>query len=84
MGNPEVQTAPNAGPRPAALTVQAANIPQELRDLCQWVLWRWEYQPDRNKSKPWTKPPYQINGRLASSTDLATWTLISAMMQTYI
>lgn len=45
-------------------------IPQELKDLNQWCLWRLESIP--GKDKP-SKIPYQINGQKASSTNMATW-----------
>lgn len=44
-------------------------IPAELKKLDQWVLWRYE-----QKDGEWTKPPYQMNERLASTTNPATWT----------
>jgi len=62
-----------APPKPEALLVQADNIPPELRQLKQWVNWRYEYRPDKNKKKPCTKPPFQANGRRAKSTDPETW-----------
>jgi len=46
-----------------------ANIPEELRLLKQWVLWKYE---DIGASKP-TKVPYHPNGRLADVTDPSTW-----------
>jgi hypothetical protein len=45
------------------------NIPEELRALPQWVVWRRE---DRDGKS--TKVPYQVGGRHASTTDPATWT----------
>ena len=45
-------------------------IPEELKELDQWVVYRLEYQPD--KEKP-TKPLFQANGERASSTDPETW-----------
>ena len=69
--------------KPSALDVQAENIPQELRDLCQWVNWRWEYRPDKSKTKPWTKPPYQVNGELAKSTDATTWNSFDVVFNAY-
>lgn len=44
-------------------------VPTELKQLCQWVLWREEIRDD----KP-TKIPYQINGQKAKSNDATTWT----------
>jgi putative DNA primase/helicase len=43
--------------------------PLELQHFPQWVLWKWT----RVNGK-WTKPPYQVNGRKASHSNLATWT----------
>ena len=45
------------------------NIPEELRLLPNWVLWR--LVPQEGK-KP-TKIPYCINGYKADTTDLSTW-----------
>jgi putative DNA primase/helicase len=42
--------------------------PDDLSELDQWVLWRYE---DR-RGKP-TKLPYQSGRRYASSTDPNTW-----------
>jgi hypothetical protein len=44
------------------------SIPVELRDLSQWVLWRYE-----QANGGWTKVPYGITAARASSTDQATW-----------
>ena len=47
------------------------NIPQELRDYPQWIVWALE---DRDGIKP-TKVPYSATtGRRASTTDAASWT----------
>lgn len=46
-----------------------ANIPEELTALPQWVVWR---QVERGGEK--TKPPFQVDGSFASSTDPQTWT----------
>lgn len=46
------------------------NIPQELRNCPQWIMWRYE---DRDKPKP-TKVPYSPHyGREASVTNPAHW-----------
>lgn len=45
------------------------NFPRSLRDLKQWVVWK--YEPD-SKGKP-TKVPYQPNNRKADSTQAETW-----------
>ena len=58
-------------PRPTALDVDTDAIPETLRDREQWIVWRYEYKPDRDE---WTKPPIQVGGGYASSTDPDTWT----------
>ena len=45
------------------------NIPQELKQLPQWVLLKIE---KNDKDEP-TKIPYQTNGNKAKSNDLTTW-----------
>jgi len=45
------------------------NIPDELKKLPQWVLWKLE---ENGTNKP-TKIPYQINGKKASSTNPLHW-----------
>jgi hypothetical protein len=45
-------------------------IPQELKAVDQWVIWKYE---GRNGSGKPTKVPYQPNGQRASSTDPKTW-----------
>jgi hypothetical protein len=65
-------------PRPTALRVIADNIPQALRELLRWVLWRYEW----NGTK-WTKVPYQPNGCKASSTDPTTWSSYETVLAAY-
>jgi hypothetical protein len=43
-------------------------IPAQLRNLDQWVLWRYE-----QRGGSLTKVPYGINGRMASSMNHQTW-----------
>ena len=44
-------------------------VPDDLKELDQWVLWRTEIRNGRS-----TKVPYRIDAQLASSTDSSTWT----------
>lgn len=46
------------------------NIPEELRQLKQFILWRYE---DIGAAKP-TKVPYSISGEMANVNDPNTWT----------
>ena len=43
-------------------------IPAELKALRQWVLWEGVKRGDR-----WTKIPFSVNGKKASSIDSSTW-----------
>jgi hypothetical protein len=55
-------------------------VPEELRLLPNWVLWK--YEP-RDKGKP-TKMPYQANGSKAMSNKCATWStfqVVSSVLQ---
>ncbi len=58
-------------PKPVALPVRRATIPDELKAIPQWLLWRYEYRPSHKK--PWTKVPYQPNGYKADATKSSTW-----------
>ena len=53
----------------AKLARPTIRVPASLRNLHQWVVWRYE---QRGGGKP-TKVPHQIDGCLASSTDPHTW-----------
>jgi hypothetical protein len=65
-------------PRPKPLAVVAENIPAELKELNQWVTWKYEF---RDK---WTKPPFQVNGRdYAKSSDPSTWGAFHDALKTY-
>src|SRR4051812_40487904 len=52
-----------------AMTANYLNIPEELRLIHSWCLWRYE---DTGGKKP-TKVPYQPNGELMSVTNPQTW-----------
>lgn len=54
------------------------NIPQGLREYPNWVLWRYQEVKGRK-----TKIPYQVNGKVASSTNLDTWTKFDNVTKTY-
>jgi primase-polymerase (primpol)-like protein len=67
----EIETSPE---RPKALRVRPEGIPAELREIPQWVCWRYEWREDKQGKGRWTKVPLDPKtGRLAKSTDPATW-----------
>ena len=51
------------------IEVKPANVPEELRDLPQWVMWKAE-----TRNGKVTKLPYTIEQTFAKSNDSATWT----------
>jgi hypothetical protein len=53
--------------------IKAANIPEELKVLKQWVNWAGIWNEEREKLN---KPPMTANGRNASPTGEGTWTTL--------
>ena len=55
------------------------SVPQELKDLRQWVCWRRELRgKKKDGTDNWTKLPFQTSGSLASTTDPKTWNTFQA------
>jgi putative DNA primase/helicase len=68
-------------PKPHALVVIPESIPDELKAIDQWVVWRYLWLKDRQK---WDKPPLQSHGgNLASTTNPKTWSTFDAAMFAY-
>ncbi len=65
-------------PRPATNQVDFDSILAELKELPQWVLWRYI-----QRSGKWTKVPCQTNGWNADATDPDTWTSFAAARSAY-
>ncbi len=57
--------------------INTSNIPDDLKILKQWVLWKLE-----NRSGRSTKIPYQRNGKHAKTNDPATWSSFGDAMAT--
>jgi hypothetical protein len=74
----------NNGIRPKVLSVNDAGIPENLKALKQWCVWRYEYRDGK-----YTKVPYSlavdINGcnRRAKSNDPATWSNFEPIVSAY-
>src|SRR5262249_15077725 len=66
MLNGHIQTSP----RPKAAKIIVRHIPQELKELRHWVVWKYQWKPDEQK---WSKPPLGVNGHGAKSNDETTW-----------
>ena len=67
------------GSPPEALDVNPDGIPDELKKRPQWVCWRYVRQGGK-----WTKQPYNPRtGRLASTTDMMTWSRFETVLNAY-
>lgn len=60
------------------MSLRPKNIPQELKDLPQWVLWRYE---ERDGKK--AKVPYTTDGQRAKVNDPTTWASFAAVSAAY-
>ena len=66
--------------RPEALELQPNGIPGELKKRPQWVSWRYALD---SKGR-WTKHPYNPRtGRMASHSDLMTWSRFDTAFEAY-
>jgi Uncharacterized conserved protein len=69
------------------------NIPQEMKDISQWVLWKLEELINGTTGEPeidyltgevkLTKVPYQPNGKKADSTRQETWSSFEEALAAY-
>ncbi|CAM4214652.1 hypothetical protein BAMA_02055 [Bacillus manliponensis] len=57
---------------------QFTNIPTELKNCSQWVLWRKE----KRDGKP-TKVPYQVNNEMAKANNRNTWSNFKTVVEKY-
>jgi hypothetical protein len=58
------------------------SIPQDLKNLDQWVVWKLEHPP--NRAKP-TKPPYDPKtGKNAKSNDPTTWSTFETAQRAFL
>lgn len=57
------------------------NIPQQLKDLPNWNLWKLE-APEKEGGKP-RKVPYQPNGKEAKSNDSSTWATFEEVVKVW-
>jgi len=79
--DPSEKSGQNIPPKPVPLLVIADAIPDQLKEVCQWGLWRYAWDDDAQK---WTKPPLTRIGNLASSTNPKTWDSFEKAYQTYL
>ena len=60
-------------PRPPVRPVDTNSIPDELRQLLQWVDWRYEIRRSTANTQYWTTCPKQVDGSNADVTNPKTW-----------
>jgi len=65
--------------KPNVLAVMPEFIPQALKDIPRWVVWKLVLD-----GKKWKKIPYQTNGRMAKSTDPSTWSTYEDALDAYL
>src|SRR5258706_16434174 len=65
-------------PRPKALVPKFESIPLQLREVPNWVLWRYIWN-----GRKWTKVPFRADGQRASSTDAKTWCSFDEAVRAY-
>jgi len=63
--------------------VQFENIPQELKDLKQWVLWMWDWNKDSTKLAKLPKTLSRNSIVSAKSNDPDTWCSFQQVQQVY-
>jgi len=59
--------------RPPALPFKWGSVPEDLKLIPRWVLWRYVKKTKPNGTHVWAKVPFGIDGKPASSTDPRTW-----------
>ena len=70
--------------KPVALPVKWGSIPEDLKLIPKWVLWRYVKKTKPNGTHVWAKVPFGIDGKPASSTDPRTWTTYAAASGAYM
>ena len=73
------------GGRPSPLEVVPENIPEMLKELPNWVLWKYVAKVEADTGEvDWDKPPFKVGGNgNASSTDPKTWSTWVAAFEAY-
>lgn len=65
---------------PQKVEIEPDNIPAEFKNKKKWVLWKWEKRKN-SKEEKLTKPPRQINGKLADVSNPDTWATFEAVLE---
>ncbi|HZY25011.1 MAG TPA: hypothetical protein VFE71_04240, partial [Bacteroidales bacterium] len=65
------------------IPVNVEGIPEELKALKNWLLWKYEDRTDSKGNIKKTKVPYQISGKKADSMNPGTWGELDKVLKTY-
>jgi len=65
-----------------SLPVKVDSIPDEMKALKNWVLWKYTDRKNSNGEIKKTKEPYQVNGKKAESDNPDTWESIENVIKT--
>jgi hypothetical protein len=65
--------------KPETLEVNLENIPEAIKAVDRWILWKWEMRKGK-----WSKTPRQINGKYASTDAPHTWTSFDEAATAYL
>jgi hypothetical protein len=60
-------------PKPADMPVDGNVVPRELRDIGQWIVWKWKLKQKSDGTWKWDKPPQNRQGFEASAHDADNW-----------
>src|SRR5665647_103617 len=66
-----------------SLSVNMDLIPDEMKALKNWLLWKYEDRADLKGNVKKTKVPYQVNGKKAESTNPDTWASFENVLNTF-
>src|SRR5262245_1339165 len=79
------QPSVNGQVRPVALPVLSENIPEDLKRLACWLVWKYVKEVDPETGEvDWDKPPSNARtGGLASSTNPKTWSPFAVALDGY-
>ncbi|MEK3975530.1 phage/plasmid primase, P4 family [Psychrobacillus sp. FSL K6-1267] len=60
------------------------DIPPELRNLPQWIVWKFEKKEGKGGKEKLTKVPYQVSGDEAQTNNPRTWSTFATAVKFYL
>lgn len=68
--------------KPTPVPVISENIPQSLKNIDRWVLWKYELVTKKTGDK-WNKVPYKPNGQMAKTVEASSWSTFDQVIDAY-